>query len=382
MDFRIGDARVLIDQLPDRSVHLFACSPPFLNLRTYTDDDDDREVGREPDPAAFLTTLLHMVDQWAPKLADTGSLAIEVGDTLSGSAFRRTNFGKAEGDWPDAGSLCFIPELLGASLAYGRNLLTGEPLQSGPWKVRNKVTWFRTNPPTGSLGDRCRYASSLVTIATRSKDRWWDGTSLRDHNGSPALDGWPLDIDVPDDLPADTWMIPRQPSKLPHPAQWPPELAKRLVEAMCPAQVCPVCAEPRRRIEEVPEEVRLANRERSGWATVDGREEVGDWSSTAFIRAVPVTLGWTDCGCDAGFVPGVVVDPFAGSGTTLAVANILGRSAIGFDLDPKNADMLTARLAECRRVLLGAAPGRTFAARSSEQQPSLFGTDEELADAS
>jgi DNA modification methylase len=41
---------------------------------------------------------------------------------------------------------------------------------------------------------------------------------------------------------------------------------------------------------------------------------------------------YTDCGCNAGFRPGVVLDPFCGSGTVMKVAEQLNRKAIGLDL--------------------------------------------------
>jgi len=54
------------------------------------------------------------------------------------------------------------------------------------------------------------------------------------------------------------------------------------------------------------------------------------------------TVGWTDCGHN-NYRRGIVLDPFAGSGTTLAVANGLGRDAIGIDLDARNADLARDR---------------------------------------
>jgi hypothetical protein len=44
------------------------------------------------------------------------------------------------------------------------------------------------------------------------------------------------------------------------------------------------------------------------------------------------------------------------TGDTLAVADLHGRDAIGFDLDPRNRDLLPARMDECRRALFGTAP--------------------------
>lgn len=46
-------------------------------------------------------------------------------------------------------------------------------------------------------------------------------------------------------------------------------------------------------------------------------------------------LSWTD---------GLVLDPFAGSGTTLVAAKELGRDYIGFDIDPEYCDMARERL--------------------------------------
>ena len=55
-----------------------------------------------------------------------------------------------------------------------------------------------------------------------------------------------------------------------------------------------------------------------------------------FYGASTQTLGWQPtCGCNADVVPATVLDPFVGSGTTLAVAQALGRQSIGLDLNPE-----------------------------------------------
>jgi site-specific DNA-methyltransferase (cytosine-N4-specific) len=53
--------------------------------------------------------------------------------------------------------------------------------------------------------------------------------------------------------------------------------------------------------------------------------------------------GWTDCGHD-NWRTGITLDPFAGSGTTLAVATGHGRDAIGIDLDSRNLELARERV--------------------------------------
>jgi len=55
-----------------------------------------------------------------------------------------------------------------------------------------------------------------------------------------------------------------------------------------------------------------------------------------FTFARKRTSGWTSCECDGPYRPGVVLDPFKGTGTTLRVASKLARSAIGVDFAPSD----------------------------------------------
>ena len=58
-----------------------------------------------------------------------------------------------------------------------------------------------------------------------------------------------------------------------------------------------------------------------------------------------VTLGWRPtCSCNTGSHPATVLDPFAGSGTTLAVAGSLGRRSIGLDLSVEYLKLAQGRI--------------------------------------
>ncbi len=59
-------------------------------------------------------------------------------------------------------------------------------------------------------------------------------------------------------------------------------------------------------------------------------------------------------------LPGdLVLDPFAGTGTTLVVAEQVGRSAIGIEIDPKNVSLIQERL-DARRDADSVAPLREY----------------------
>jgi hypothetical protein len=60
-----------------------------------------------------------------------------------------------------------------------------------------------------------------------------------------------------------------------------------------------------------------------------------------------ITTGWrASCRCDAPTQPCIVLDPFAGAGTTLLVADRLQRNSIGIELNPTYADMARRRISD------------------------------------
>ena len=119
---------------------------------------------------------------------------------------------------------------------------------------------------------------------------------------------------------------------------------------MVPAKVCTVCGEPSRRITSEPTYVKPDGSAHEfhgdGFAddtgTMANRRKVTGHDNGNMTRAT-TTVGWTDCGHDT-WRQGVVLDPFAGSGTTLMVATGHGRDAIGIDIDERNADLALDRV--------------------------------------
>jgi hypothetical protein len=215
----VGDVFERMATLPDHSFDLIVTSPPFLALRSYLPDghpDKAKEIGSEATPADYLDTLLALSAEWRRLLAPHGSIAVELGDTYAGSGgaggdydlgglragqpkFRQAanwgdgkrgaaeqstrSYGSGRGaGWPLDKSLTGIPTLYAWSLAYGRNLLTGQPSPAGRWRVRNLKPWIRSNPPVGALGDKERPATSYITVACVGASRWFDLDAVRTHS--------------------------------------------------------------------------------------------------------------------------------------------------------------------------------------------------------
>ncbi len=167
--------------------------------------------------------------------------------------------------------------------------------------------------------------------------------------------------------PLDYWVIPTEAFPGSHYATFPRALVVKPVKAMCPARVCRVCGKPSERITEpTPEYAERLSKvteqaaplsngsNRSNPARLskgkghfkDAGRDVGgpgNRRGEEYETAQRTTLGWTDCGHDD-WRPGVVLDPFAGSGTALAVATGHGRDAIGIDLDARNAELARERV--------------------------------------
>lgn len=412
----IGDVFDVMTSLPDNSVDLVLTSPPFLALRSYLPADHPdkaKEIGSEPTPAEFIDTLLALTAEWDRVLAPHGSICVELGDTYAGSggaggdynadglrdgqerfdgAARRernrprdTRSGRAGtatsetprpeqpgGDgWPLPKSLTGIPTLYAWSLAYGRNLLTGEESPSGMWRVRNVVAWCRPNPPVGALGDKFRPGTSYITVACKARDRWFDLDAVRTAHAEHSQkygdaetrarhgnDGYIVPecgdggrmthgLNPAGAPPLDWWQVSTEPYSGSHYATWPRKLLGRPIESMCPREVCTACGEPRRRLVD-------AVRVRTSDGTIDPprvppTRDDADGGTTAIgvrhaVESHRTTTGWSDCGCGAPWRRGIVLDPFAGSGTTLAVATGLGRDAIGIDIDERNADLARERV--------------------------------------
>ena len=146
--------------------------------------------------------------------------------------------------------------------------------------------------------------------------------------------------------------IPTLPHSFAHFAVFPETLVDPLIKAGCPSEVCVKCGKPK--LPFFVDTGRYYDHGTGEYAEYHTRETkrkimdatgVSDSSvfNTELIKE-RVTKWLPSCKCNAGFEPGTVLDPFAGSGTVGVVAKKQGKSAILIEISPEYVQIIKNRL--------------------------------------
>jgi len=160
------------------------------------------------------------------------------------------------------------------------------------------------------------------------------------------------------------WIIPTQPFAEAHFATFPEKLVEPMIKAGCPEFVCTKCGKAREKIYDIPydkdhprynewlKSQSLNTKYNGKQPTADGKGGRGYGSE--LIRyyteiwgqksSAKIYKGYTDCGCGVEFKPGIVLDPFAGSGTVGLVAAQQRRDYIMIELKPEYIEMMKRRI--------------------------------------
>jgi DNA modification methylase len=321
-----GDCIEGLRTLPDASVHCCVTSPPYWGLRDY---GHDGQIGLESTPEAYVARMVEVFREVRRVLRDDGTCWVNLGDSYAGGG----------GFAPDAPCNVARREMIAegdckqgafnlSQRQHTRNKsggikpqgtikakdLVGIPwrvafaLQADGWWLRQDIIWHKPNPMPESVTDRCTKAHEYVFLLTKSERYYYDA------------------------------------------------------EAVSEAVVCvrgPGNKKPLKGVEEDGEKHRtraglhlaaerwrqdgppLSRNRRSVW-TVTTKPYSG-----AHFAVMPADLvePCIKAGCPEG---GTVLDPFAGSGTTLAVAAELGRNGIGCELNPEYIQLAEQRIKDAR----------------------------------
>ena len=368
-------------------------------------DGDKSPLGLESNADGYVRHLLEVFEEVKRVLKPSGTLWVNLGDSYAGlwgnyqsgnerKAIAQTSPAAFNQSFPDK-SLCLIPERFAIAM-----------VECG-WILRNIIVWHKPNHMPSSVKDRftCSWEHLLLFVkspryyfeldavriphallargvvkskpAAKRETHHVTGKRLPPHPGQPnsmhplgknPADYWSISpetrslgaiigergaVKVPGGSgwtghpaggqarilrendprwlqpngknPGDCWDIVTARRQQAHFAIFPEKLCERPILAGCPKCACSNCGMP------------AANRHecrviaQQGASASDSNKNIKPTDNEA-------------CDCNAPCAPGIVLDPFIGSGTTAVVAQRLGRRFIGFEINPHYVQMARNRL--------------------------------------
>lgn len=361
-----GEALTLLrKRLPD-SVHCCVTSPPYWGLRNY---GVEGAWGLEPTLAEYLEKMRMLFREVHRVLRKDGTLWLNMGDAYASgwSCSRRSQIGngaaepaqrmnrlgsaradgivKASSPRSRDGTPC--PEGLKNKDLIGLPWRLAFALQEDGWFLRSDIIWSKPNPMPESVTDRPTRAHEYIFLLTKQSRYWYDADAIRT---VPSSETKQLSYDTMDYGRRDKYKTP---------AGWDTGAGAHGTihrNGREKGKTDKQRGHSRRhdgfndrwdQMEKAEQQINGANA-RSVW-TIATQGYKGAHFAT-FPEEIPKRCILAGC------VPGgTVLDPFAGSGTTLAVALALGRKAIGYEINPEYV-----ALAETR---LGLVTGSLFAAK-------------------
>ena len=291
-----------LKSLPDNCIQCCVTSPPYWRLRNY---GVDGQIGMEGSPEQYVETLVKVFEQVRRVLKPDGTFWLNLGDCYWGSGKggnnplyqkEHTEFGKVIRDK----SMFGVP-VIGKHSEIRPKDLIGLPwmvalaLRKQGWWLRQDIIWHKPNPLPESVTDRCTKAHEYIFLLTKSRKYYFDYKAIQTKSKGLTLHDR-------------TSRVSRK--RFPH------GTVNGIRRGGGPYE--------------------MANR-RSVWS-ITTKPFAG-----AHFATFPPDL--PELCIKAGSKTGdIVLDPFMGAGTTALAAKKLGRSFIGFELNPEYIKIANKRL--------------------------------------
>jgi DNA modification methylase len=342
-------------------------------------------LGLEPTFELYLKHLIQIFDEIKRVLKPTGTCWVNIGDSYNGSGGCGWT-GLESKNWEQKAkphniksvprkSLCAIPERFKIMM-----------IDRG-WICRNTIIWYKRNCMPSSASDRFTVDFEYVYFFVKNQKYWFEQQfephlhpefidaknfgKLSEHNKFSSLEGnrsisfgikWSPKKRVYNPQGRNkrcVWDVTTQPYSEAHFATFPEALVEPMIRSGCPEYICKKCGKAREKIYKQGKRISTCERGNYKWTAsktinddnvyAKGFERGGMSPGQGYQQ---IYKGYTDCGCNAGWEGGIVLDPFIGSGTVAKVAKKLKRNWIGIELNPKYIKMAKKRIKHVQMELL------------------------------
>jgi len=289
------DCLDFMKRLPEQSIDFCMTSPPYWRLRDYKVEG---QVGREKTPEEYIDKLLIIFRELKRVLKDTGSFYLNLGDTYIGPDNCRAK------SWKMPKQLALLPARVAIAL------------QDDGWILRNDICWYKPNGLPSSVKDRLTCRWEHVFHFVKQRKYYYNLDAIREP------------------LKASTIKRIKNRVKL-HERTGRPFTAKSKYFGADHSQL--------------GSSGFLSGKSLGRFKYLKGGNPGDFWSiavkplSMSHFAVYPEELCVRpiQSSCPPG---GIVLDLFAGSGTTLVAAKKLGRQFVGCDLNPEYVKVAKKRL--------------------------------------
>ena len=389
-----GDVLDKLAAISDETIDVIISSPPYWGLRDYSVEG---QIGLEPDFHDYLNTMQKVMDGLKRVLKPTGTCWINLGDTYnsSGSSSNHPRYWDGrekniDGGIKQVSKSVETKSLLGIPQRFMINCI------DNGWICRNDIVWSKVNAMPSSVKDRFSNKHERIFFFSKNKRYYFDLDAVRvpsktaskpfnvrvrdsdtnrflqgatdsekqNHNGKGEYNGkaskeylqkWIKNEDSIHGTnannpkgknPGDIFQINPKPFPEAHFATFPLELPLKILKCACPNQVCNKCGKARESITDHTVEYFRENNRVDKNIVYDKHSHVERPPSNWKPKEKDKIIGYTDCGCNAGFKPGIVLDPFFGAGTVGLAAEKLGLNWIGIELNAEYIKIAQNRLSK------------------------------------
>jgi DNA modification methylase len=240
-------------------------------------------------------------------LRDDGTLWLNLGDSYAGNCSQASNNGRAGFGNPRERLVNRKGKGLKPKDLVGIPWRVALALQADGWWLRQDIIWNKPNPMPESVTDRCTKAHEYIFLLSKSPKYYFDHEAIKE----PSVTNDP---------------------RRPYTSVGAKQLDGR--------------AEWKSGERRDGNDFTKRNR-RSVWTVTTKPYKGAHFATFPPDLIAPCILAGSPIG-------GVVLDPFCGSGTTLEIAERLGRKGVGIELNPDYCELIRERMKFVQPSLLGA----------------------------
>lgn len=312
-----GDALESLRLLPDCSVSTCVTSPPYYGLRDY---DAQGQIGLEQTPEEYIEKLVDVFREVRRVLRDDGTLWINIGDSYATRSGKQapTNTRNSCGHTDKK-----VPSGFKYKDMIGIPWMLAFALRSDGWYLRQDIIWQKPNCMPESVRDRCTKSHEYIFLLTKNARYYFDAEAISEPIAGSSTKRYLQNIEAQKGSD-------RQPGK-----------SNGNMKA----------ALPRFGGSKYGNDAREETRTKSGAVYVPtlrrNKRDVWTVSTAGYKGAHFATFPEKlvqPCILAGSRIGDIVLDPFAGSGTTGAVAVKEGRDFIGIEINPAYSEICEQRI--------------------------------------